>query len=63
MRYSTCPEKVGEETYEINADIAYTDQVIEIISSSGKKVRVTIGGIATTMPINGTVQQFHIPQD
>lgn len=49
------PEKVGKETYIINADIAYTDQIIEVVSSSGKTVRVTIGGIATTMPINGTV--------
>jgi hypothetical protein len=49
------PEKVGKETYIIDADIAYTDQIIEVISDSGKKVRVTIGGIATTMPINGTV--------
>lgn len=48
------PEKVGEETYIINADIAYSDQVIEVISASGTKVRVTVGGIATTMPINGT---------
>ncbi|MBP1910097.1 hypothetical protein [Methanolobus bombayensis] len=49
------PPKVGTETYIINADIAYTDQIIELVSSdSGKKVRVTIGGIATTMPINGT---------
>ncbi len=49
------PEKAGTDTYLINADIAYTDQIIEVISpSSGKKVRVTIGGIATTMPINGT---------
>ncbi|SDG29450.1 hypothetical protein SAMN04488589_2619 [Methanolobus vulcani] len=49
------PPKVGTETYIINADIAYTDQIIELVSSdSGKKIRVTIGGIATTMPINGT---------
>ncbi|WP_094227901.1 hypothetical protein [Methanolobus psychrotolerans] len=49
------PAKAGREEYMINADIAYTDQIIEVISSSsGKKVRVTIGGIATTMPINGT---------
>lgn len=50
------PDKVGKETYTINTDIAYTDQIIEVISqSSGKKVSITIGGIAATMPINGTV--------
>lgn len=49
------PEKVGRENYVINANIAYTNQIIEVISaSSGKNVRVTIGGIARTMPINGT---------
>ncbi len=49
------PEKAGQDTYIISAETAYTDQIIEVISSdSGKKVRVTIGGIATTMPINGT---------
>lgn len=49
------PAKVGKETYTINADIAYTNQIIEVASTdSGKKVRVTIGGIARTMPINGT---------
>jgi hypothetical protein len=49
------PAKAGRETYIIDADVAFTDQIIEVISpSSGKKVRVTIGGIATTMPINGT---------
>ncbi|MDY0387159.1 MAG: hypothetical protein RBT65_08540 [Methanolobus sp.] len=50
------PVRAGREEYTIDADIAYEDQIIEVISqSSGKKVRVTIGGIATTMPINGTV--------
>ena len=49
------PPKAGTEDYIIDADVAYTDQIIEVISpSSGKKVRVTIGGIDTTMPINGT---------
>ncbi|SFM67267.1 hypothetical protein [Methanolobus profundi] len=49
------PQRAGREEYVIDADIAYSDQIIEVISpSSGKKVRVTIGGIATTMPINGT---------
>lgn len=49
------PAKAGRGDYIIDADVAYTDQIIEVISpSSGKKVRVTIGGIATTMPINGT---------
>ncbi len=49
------PVRAGREEYSIDADIAYEDQIIEVISqSSGKKVRVTIGGIATTMPINGT---------
>lgn len=49
------PVRAGREEYTIDADIAYEDQIIEVISqSSGKKVRVTIGGIATTMPINGT---------
>lgn len=49
------PAKAGREEYMINADIANTDQIIEVISSSsGKKVRVTIGGIANTMSIEGT---------
>lgn len=51
------PAMAGTETYHINADTATTDQIIEVISySTGQKVRVTIGGIATTMPINGTAQ-------
>ncbi|WP_292463737.1 hypothetical protein [Methanolobus sp.] len=54
------PDKAGQETYYINADINLDDgpedQIIEVGSySSGQKVRVTIGGIAATMPINGTV--------
>jgi hypothetical protein len=49
------PARAGFEEYTINADIAMTDQIIEVASTtSDKKVRVTIGGIATTMPINGT---------
>ncbi|WP_406655734.1 hypothetical protein V7O62_08055 [Methanolobus sp. ZRKC2] len=49
------PARAGSEEYTINADVAITDQIIEVSSlSSDKKVRVTIGGIATTMPINGT---------
>ncbi len=51
----TIPAKAGKDDYIINADIAMSDQIIEVISlTSGKKVRVTIGGIANTMPINGT---------
>lgn len=54
------PDKAGGDTYYINADINLDDkpedQIIEVGSySSGQKVRVTIGGIAATMPINGTV--------
>lgn len=49
------PAKAGMESYVIDADVAYADQVIEVISQeSGKKVKVTIGGVANTMPINGT---------
>jgi hypothetical protein len=49
------PAQAGFEEYTINADIAMTDQIIEVASTtSDKKVRVTIGGIAITMPINGT---------
>ncbi|QLC48789.1 hypothetical protein HWN40_00100 [Methanolobus zinderi] len=51
------PALAGTGTYHINADAATSDQIIEVISySTGKKVRVTIGGIASTMPINGTAQ-------
>ncbi|MDK2912005.1 MAG: hypothetical protein PWR29_962 [Methanolobus sp.] len=54
------PAKAGHEDYYINADInvddAPEDQIIEVGSySSDQKVRVTIGGVAATMPINGTV--------
>ncbi|MDG6244215.1 MAG: hypothetical protein QCH31_07465 [Methanolobus sp.] len=52
------PAKAGREEYIIQAstDIYYEDQIIELISSSsGKEVRVTISGIATTiLPIEGT---------
>lgn len=49
------PAKAGTENYIIDANVAYTDQIIDVISlESGKDVKVTIGGIATTMPINGT---------
>lgn len=49
------PTTIGNEYYEINADVATTDQIIEVRSqSSQRKVNVTISGIATTVPINGT---------
>jgi hypothetical protein len=51
------PEKVGTETYIIEADVnSASGQIIEVVSSdSGKKVRVTIAGIGNTMSIEGTV--------
>ena len=54
------PDMAGHEPFYINADIdlndAPQDQIIEVGSySSDQKVRVTIQGIAATMPINGTV--------
>lgn len=49
------PTEIGGESYTINADVATTDQVIEVTSTtSGRSVSVTIGGIASTLPINGT---------
>ncbi|MCD4806995.1 MAG: hypothetical protein K8R13_05380 [Methanococcoides sp.] len=50
------PTTIGNEYYTINADVATTDQIIEVESqSSQRKVNVTISGIASTVPINGTV--------
>lgn len=49
------PPEVGKETYVINAELAFIDQVIRINSSeSDISVSVTINGIANTIPINGT---------
>ncbi|NPE28232.1 hypothetical protein HNV12_09740 [Methanococcoides sp. SA1] len=49
------PTTIGNEYYTINADVATTDQLIGVESqSSQRKVDVTISGIASTVPINGT---------
>ena len=48
------PTKIGGESYIINADVATTDQIIEVTSVSGKNVSVTISGIANVIPVNGT---------
>ncbi|VVB84603.1 Uncharacterised protein [uncultured archaeon] len=49
------PAEIGRETYTINADLASTDEIIDINSTSSEKsVSVTINGIASSMPINGT---------
>jgi len=51
------PAEIGREPYIINADPAYPypDEVIYVNStSSDKSVSVTINGIASSMPINGT---------
>jgi len=48
------PAEIGSESYTINADVASTDQIIEVYShSSHRKVAVTISGIASTIQING----------
>lgn len=54
------PAKVGGESYSINANLAMTDQIFELMSSSGEETSVTISGIATTIPINGTVSSSEI---
>ena len=49
------PAEIGRETYAINADLAYVDQIIEVESlTSSNTISVTINGIAHTIPINGT---------
>lgn len=49
------PAEIGKETYIINANMASTDEIIDVSStSSGKSVSVTINGIASSMPLNGT---------
>lgn len=50
------PSEIGRETYLINADLASsTDEIIEVKSTeSGKTVSVTLNGIGSSMPINGT---------
>ena len=50
------PAEIGRETYIINADLASsTDEIIEVISKeSDKSVSVTMNGIGSSMPINGT---------
>jgi hypothetical protein len=51
------PTEIGKETYAINADQAFIDQIIEVESmASDKRISVTINGIASTIPINGTAQ-------
>lgn len=54
------PAEVGGEAYTINANLAMTDQIFELKSPSGKETSVTISGIATTIPINGTVSSSAI---
>lgn len=54
------PSEVGGEPYTINANLAMTDQIFELKSSSGKESSVTISGIATTILINGTVSSSDI---
>lgn len=54
------PAEIGGESYTINANLAMTDQIFELKSSSGKDTSVTISGIATTIPINGTVSSSDI---
>ncbi|WP_370572597.1 hypothetical protein [Methanomethylovorans sp.] len=54
------PAEVGGESYTINANLAMTDQIFELKSSSGEETSVTISGIATTIPINGTVSSSEI---
>lgn len=54
------PAEVGGESYSINANLAMTDQIFELRSSSGEETSVTISGIATTIPINGTVSSSDI---
>jgi hypothetical protein len=49
------PADIGRETYIINADLANTDEIIDVNSTASEKsVSVTINGIASSMPINGT---------
>jgi hypothetical protein len=49
------PAEIGRETYMIKTDLANTDEILEIQSeASDKNVRVTLNGIASSMPINGT---------
>jgi hypothetical protein len=49
------PDEIGKETYTINTDLAFIDQVIEVKSLiSDKSVSITINGIASTISISGT---------
>lgn len=49
------PAEIGRETYMIKTDLANTDEILEIQSeASDTNVRVTMNGIASSMPINGT---------
>ncbi len=55
------PPTISGEYYTINADVATTDQIIELESAtSERKVNVTISGIASTIPINGTASSSNI---
>jgi hypothetical protein len=48
------PTQVGKETYMIKTDLAESDGILEIQSeNSDKNVRVTMNGIASSMPITG----------
>jgi hypothetical protein len=50
------PTQVGRETYMIKTDLAESDGILEIQSeNSDKNVRVTMNGIASSMPITGIV--------
>ena len=49
------PAEIGREPYIINADMASTDEIVDVNSTSSEKsVSVTINGIASSMPITGT---------
>jgi len=49
------PAEIGRESYMIKTDLAESDGILEIQSEvSDKNIRVTMNGIATSMPITGT---------
>lgn len=56
------PAEIGRETYLINADQASsTREIIEVKSmESDKSVSVTMNGIGSSMPINGTAYSSNL---
>ena len=49
------PSRIGKDVYVINANIANSDQIIEVESMDSEiSVSVTISGIAGAMPMEGT---------